>query len=30
MLCPRVDPGMADSRFFSGSGGWLAGMVTAV
>lgn len=30
LLCPLIDPGVAESRFFSGSGGWVAGMVTAV
>lgn len=29
-LCPFRDPGVFESRFFSGSGGWKAGMVTAV
>lgn len=29
-LCPFRDPGVFERRFFSGSGGWKAGMVTAV
>lgn len=29
-LCPFRDPGVDERRFFSGSGGWMAGMVTAV
>lgn len=29
-LCPFRDPSVDESRFFSGSGGWMAGMVTAV
>lgn len=29
-LCPFVDPGEPESLFFSGSGGWMVGMVTAV
>lgn len=29
-LCPFRDPAVVEKRFFSGSGGWMAGIVTAV